>query len=140
MIHHQARREAIMRSFALPVLAVCVLAAALAAAPDFVGTWIGRTEVPGAGMDELTLVVQKKEDVQAKTVAYAVAFTDTLGYAPPGTEVREIKVEGDSMTFQFNIVDGSLITGKLILKDDTLVGVWANVEGEGAEMRFERKK
>ena len=129
-----------MRSFALPVLAAFVLAGAVAAAPDFVGTWVGKTEVPGGDLDDLTLVIQKKEDAQTKSIIYSVAFSDTLGYAPPGTEVREVKVEGAEMSFQFTIVDGTTISGKLTLKEDALVGAWFTPEGDGAEMRFERKK
>jgi hypothetical protein len=129
-----------MRSFALPALALFLLVGVLAAGPDFTGTWIGKTDIPNVGTDALTLVIQNKEDVQAKTVIYAVTLTDTLGYAPPGTEFREIKVEGNDMMFQFYIADGSLITGRLTLKDDALVGAWANAEGDGAEMKFERKK
>ena len=129
-----------MKSFALPVLAVCVLAGVLAAAQDFTGTWIGKTEVNGGDPDELTLVIQKSVDSQTKAVTYSVVFTDTLGYAPPGTEVREVKVEGAEISFQFTIVNGIQIWGKMTLKDNTLVGTWASAEGEGAVMSFERKK
>jgi hypothetical protein len=129
-----------MKSYALPVIALLLLAGVLAAAPDFAGTWIGKTDVPGAGTDDLTLVIQKNIDAQTKAVVYSATFADTLGYAPTGTEFKEIKVEGNEMTFQFLIVDGSIITGKLALKDETLVGVWANAEGMSSEMKFERKK
>lgn len=129
-----------MRSFALPVLAIFLLAGILAAAQDFTGTWIGKTEVTGGESDDLTLVIQKNVDPQTKAVAYSVVFTDTLGYAPPGTEVREVKVEGAEISFQFTIVNGTEISGKLTLKDDRLVGAWASAEGEGAVMSFERKK
>jgi hypothetical protein len=129
-----------MRSFAPPVLALFLLAGLLAAAPDFAGTWIGKTEIPGVGMDDLTLVIQKKENAQTKTVVYAATITDTLGYVAPGTEAQEIKVEGAEMTFHFYIVDGSVVTNKITLKDDVIIGAWANAEGTGAEMRLERKK
>jgi len=123
-----------MRSNVVPVLAFFILAGALAAAPDFVGAWIGKTEIPEAGIDELTLVIQKKE------AAYFGAISDTLGYLAPGTELKEIKVDGDVMAFQFYLVDGSLMSGKLTLKDETMTGTWIHPEGNSAEMKFERKK
>jgi hypothetical protein len=130
-----------MKSFALPVLAVFLLAGVLAAAPDFTGSWAGKTEISGVGTDDLSLVIQKKEDAQTKTVVYAATLADTLGYIAPGTEAREIKVEGGEMSFQFYIVNGTLISCKLTLKDDAMVGVWLDAaSGESAEMKFERKK
>ena len=50
---------------------------AYAAAPDITGTWIGKTEVPNAGVDELTLVIKKT----------ATGFTGTLSHAA-GTTIR----------------------------------------------------
>lgn len=129
-----------MKSSALPVLAVFLLAGILVAAPDFAGTWIGKTDIPDVGTDDLTLVIRKSEDAQSKAVVFSAAISDTLGYVSPGTEIREIKVEGNEMTFQFPLVDGSFVAGKLALKDETLVGSWANAEGMSAEMKFERKK
>ncbi len=123
-----------MKSSALFVLAVFLCAAALAAAPDLSGTWIGKTEVPNAGPDELTLVIQKKE------AAYIGTISDTVGYLAPGTELKEIKVEGNDMTFQFVLVDGTLMSAKLTFKDETLSGSWVHPEGDTAEMKFERKK
>jgi hypothetical protein len=129
-----------MKSYALPLLAVMILAGVLVAAPDFAGTWTGKTDIPNIGTDDLTLVIQKKEDPQTKTVVFSAVLSDTLGYVAPATEVKEIKVAGSEMTFQFPLVDGSVIAGKLAFKDETLVGSWANDEGMAAEMRFERKK
>jgi len=129
-----------MKSSALPVLALLLLAGILIAAPDFAGTWIGKTDIPDVGTDDLTLVIKKSEDAQTKAVVYSATLADTLGYVVPGTEFKEIKVQGNEMTFQFPIVDGNFITGKLVLKDETLVGSWANAEGLSAEMKFEKKK
>jgi hypothetical protein len=129
-----------MKSAVLPALLVLLLAGSLAAAPDFTGTWLGKTEIPGAGINDMTLVIQKKVDAQTKAVTYLATLTDVMGYIPPGTEAGEVKVDGSEMTFQFTIVDGTLISGKLTLKDDVLVGAWSTPDGMGAEMRFERKK
>jgi hypothetical protein len=123
-----------MRSSIISILAVLVLAGGLLAADDFTGTWIGKTDVPNAGSDDLTLIIQKKDGV------YAGTFSDSLGYLVPGTELKEIKVEGSDMSFQFVIADGTLLFGKLALKDGKLSGTWAHPEGDVAEMRFERKK
>ena len=130
-----------MKSAALPVLALLLAAGVLIAAPDFAGTWAGKTEVPNAGPDDLTLVIQKKEDAQTKAVVYSATLVDTLGYVAPGTEVKEIKVEGNEMTFQFYLVDGTtLISAKLTYKEETLSGTWVHPEGDSAELKFERKK
>ena len=119
---------------AFSVLALVLLAGVLIAAPDFTGTWIGKTEVPNAGLDEITLVVQKKEAV------YTGIMSDTLGYLAPGTELKEIKIEGNDMTFQFPLIDGTLMSAKLTYKDEALTGAWAHPEGDMAEMKLERKK
>jgi hypothetical protein len=129
-----------MKSAVLPALLVLLLAGSLVASQDFTGTWLGKTEVPEAGINDMTLVIQKKTDAQTKAVTYLATLSDVMGYIPPGTEAGEVKVEGSEMTFSFYIFDGTLISGKLTLKDDVLVGAWMTPEGVGAPMRFERKK
>jgi hypothetical protein len=122
-----------MRTAIIPVL-VLLLLAGVVAAPDFVGTWIGKTQVPDGSTDDLTIVIQNKDNVYSGTIV------DTLGYAPLGTELKEIKVEKNEMSFQFFIVDGSLIVCRVALKDETLTGAWTNAEGDGAAVVLERKK
>ena len=123
-----------MRSSVISILAVLILAGGLVAGEDFSGTWIGKTDVPNAGTDDLTLTIQKKDGI------YSGVFSDTLGYLVPGTEMKEIKVEGSDMSFQFVLADGTLLSAKLTMKDGKLSGTWAHPEGDTAEMRFERKK
>ena len=67
-------------------------------------------------------------------------MSDTLGYLAPGTELKEVKVEGNDMTFQFPLIDGTLMSAKLTFKDETLTGIWVHPEGDAAEMKLERKK
>ena len=69
---------------------------AYAAAPDITGTWIGKTEVPNAGVDELTLVIKKT------ATGFTGTFSDTLAQVEKDAAITAVKLEGDDLTFNFS--------------------------------------
>jgi hypothetical protein len=107
---------------------------AYAAAPDITGTWIGKTEVPNAGIDELTLVIKKTP------TGFTGTFGDTLGQVNKDSEITAVKLEGDDLSFNFPLADGTLMIAKLKVDGDKLSGTWEHPEGSGGSMTFERKK
>ncbi len=104
------------------------------APPDVVGTWLGKTEVPDQGPDELTLVIAKGED------GFSGALVDTLGLIAKDTPIKDIKLEANDLTFHFPLVDGMEISIKMAVDGNTMKGAWATPEGEMGALVFERKK
>jgi aminopeptidase N len=119
---------------ALVLLAALAGLLAYAAAPDITGTWIGKTEVPNVGVDELTLVIKKTE------TGFRGAFSDTLAQVNKDAEITAVKLEGDELTFGFALVDGTAMTARLKVEADKMTGQWEHPEGSGGAMTFERKK
>jgi hypothetical protein len=107
---------------------------AYAAAPDITGTWIGKTDVPGAGADDLTLIVKKT------STGFAGTFNDTLGQVNKDAEISSVKLEGADLSFNFPLVDGTMMIAKLKIDGDTMTGTWGHPEGGMGDMTFKRKK
>jgi len=118
----------------LVLLAAAAGLLAYAAAPDITGTWIGKTDVPDVGIDELTLVFKKTPD------GYVGVFSDSLGQLAKDTELKDIKLEGSQVTFNFPIIDGTILQGTLKIDGDKMTGAWTHPEGNSATWTFERKK
>ena len=68
------------------VLASFVFAAPRTAAVDFSGTWLGTTNLPHFGVDELTLVLKKEKD------SYKGTVVDTLKIIAPDTLIQNFRV------------------------------------------------
>jgi hypothetical protein len=102
--------------------------------PDVVGTWLGKTEVPDQGPDELTLVIAKSED------GYSATLVDTLGLIAKDTAVKDIKLQDNDLTFHFPLVDGMEISTKMSVDGNKMTGAWTTPEGEMGALVFERKK
>jgi hypothetical protein len=115
-------------------LAGLLALAASAAAPDFVGTWIGKTDVPDQGTDELTLVIVKT------ATGFEGTFKDAMGMIAPETKVANAKVDGATMTFNFALTDGTTLVGLVKIDGDKMTGQWDHPDGESAPWTFERKK
>jgi hypothetical protein len=117
---------------------LAILAAFAFAAPrpavDFSGTWLGKTEVPNAGIDDLTLVLKKDKD------SYAGTVVDTFQMIAPDTPIQSVKVEGSLITFMFPLTDGAMISCKLTLAGDKMTGDWTHPEGDTGTLAFEKKK
>jgi len=120
------------------VLALLTLASITAASPaavDLVGTWLGKAEVPDAGIDEMTFVVTKTETGYA-----GVIINDSMGMIAPNTAVADIKFAGDKLTFNFPLADGAKIDSLLKVEGEKMTGIWAHPEGNTGSLTFERKK
>jgi hypothetical protein len=121
--------------FFLAGLALAVLAGvAFASGPDIVGTWLGKTEIPEAGLDEVTLVITKTE------TGYAGQASDTLGYVAQNTEIKDIQLKDAELTFSFPLVDGQTVALRLTVEADKMTGMWTTSEGATGTIVFEKKK
>jgi hypothetical protein len=116
-------------------LALAVLAGgAFAAGQDIAGTWLGKTEIPDAGLDEVTMVLVKTE------TGYAGTASDTLGYLAQNTELKDVKLEGAELSFNFFLVDGQPVVIRLKVEGDKMTGAWTTSDGGTGAMVFEKKK
>jgi len=104
------------------------------APPNIVGTWLGKTEVPDQGPDDLTLVVTKGEE------GFSGTLVDTLGLIAKDTVVKDIKIQDNELTFHFPLTDGAEISIKMTVDGDKMTGAWAHPEGDMGALVFERKK
>jgi RNase P/RNase MRP subunit p29 len=108
------------------------LAASSAQAADLSGTWLGKTEVPETGTDEVTLVLTKTK------TGYTGTVTDALGVLNKDTEIKGVKLEGDELTFSFLIADGTTeIVIYLTVSGEKLIGRWENPNEDGASAPIE---
>ena len=117
-------------------LGMVALAASSAQAADLSGTWLGKTEVPDTGTDEVTMVLTK-----AKT-GYSGTVTDSLGMLNKDTEIKDVKLDGDELTFSFLLSDGTTeIVVSLTVSGEKLIGRWEdpNEEGASAPIEFIKK-
>lgn len=110
------------------------VSSAAASAPDLAGTWIGKTEVPDQGMDEITLVLNKDEK------GYTGTVVDTLGLIAKDTEIMDVKVEGNEISFRFPLTDGAMISVKMTADGNKMAGAWVHPEGDTGVLSFEKKK
>jgi hypothetical protein len=103
-------------------------------ADDLSGIWIGKTEVPDIGTDEVTLVLKKVDK------GYSGTIVDNQGVIAANTEIKDVTIIGDKVSFTFNLADGNLITIKLILTNDKMNGQWEHPEGSTGTIELVRKK
>lgn len=116
------------------VLAVVAVRSASASAPEFTGTWLGSTDVPDVGSVQVTLVVKKTD------AGYSAAISDSALIIAQDTEARDLKVDGDTMSFWFPLASGETVSTQLTIAGDTLSGGWQHESGQTGSLRFERKK
>jgi hypothetical protein len=123
--------------FAMFALGFGAFAAASTQAPkpaDLSGTWIGKTEVPDAGIDDLQLVLKKEKE------SYSGTITDGLGVISPATEIKVVEITGDAMTLTFPLADGAMVVFRLKTAEDKIVGQWEHPSGSTGALEFARKK
>jgi len=126
-----------LKVFKLLIITAVMLAlwiSAFAAGPDITGTWIGRTEVPGQGLDELTMALKKGE------TGFIGTLVDTLGMIAKDTEIKDLKIDGANISFNFALVDGASVAVKLAVTSDKMKGSWEHQEGSTGALEFEKKK
>jgi hypothetical protein len=109
--------------------------AAFGADPAIIGPWLGRSEIPGQGIDDFMLVFAKAEGGLTGNI------TDTLGIIEKDTRLSEIKFGADkTVTFQFPLVDSTIIFFKLAFEQDKMTGTWQSPDGNTGKLEFARKK
>jgi len=104
------------------------------APPNIVGTWLGKTEVPDQGTDEVTMVIAKSEEGFSGTVV------DTLGLIAKDTAIKDVKLQDKELVFHFPLVDGNDIWIKLTVDGEKMTGAWTSADGEVGALVFEKKK
>jgi hypothetical protein len=99
------------------------------------GTWIGETEIPNQGTDELTLVLEKANG------GYTATISDSFGMLMDA-ECEDLKYENNTLSFNINIFDGySDMTVFISLKVEgsTMTGYWETEEGQTGEITMEKQ-
>lgn len=104
-----------------------------AGAADIAGKWIGVTEVPDQGTDVVTMIIVRTEG------GFAVTLSDSLGVVAADAGVRDVKLENDVLTFHFTITDGAVLTMRLAVAGEKMLGQWEHPEGNTGAIVFERK-
>lgn len=118
---------------ALSLAFTCVPPAVSADAPDLVGTWVGKTDVPDVGSVDVVLTVRKGE------AGYTASVSDSASLIAPDTAVRDLTVDGDTLSFWFPLADGATVSIQLKVSGDTMSGSWQHQEGQTGSLSFERK-
>ena len=102
---------------------------------DISGTWVGETEVPEQGTDEMTLVIEKTDG------EYAATISDSFGMLMD-TECEDLEYKNDTLSFNMSIFDGySDMTVYITLKveGDTMAGHWETEDGNTGEITMEKQ-
>lgn len=118
----------------LVLILTLVLTGFAAGLPELEGTWLGKTEVPDQGLDEVTMVIVKAKE------GFSGTLVDSLGLIAKETAIKEIKLQANELTYHFSLVDEQEVWIKLTVDGDKLTGAWTTAEGDTGAIVFERKK
>jgi hypothetical protein len=102
---------------------------------DISGTWVGETEVPDQGTDEMTMVIEKSDG------DYTATISDSFGMLLD-TECEDLEYKDNTLSFNISIFDGySDMTVYIILKvdGDTMTGHWETEDGNTGEITMEKQ-
>jgi len=103
---------------------------------DISGTWVGETEIPDQGTDELILVLENAGD------SYTATMSDSFGMLTDA-ECEDLEFSDNVLTFNFSIYDGySSMTVYITLEVDenTMTGKWETEEGKSGAINMEKKE
>ena len=117
----------------LAVIAAALLSAPLRAAEDPAGLWIGTTEVPDQGTDQVRLAITRIDG------GYGGLMTDSLRVVA-GDALRDVRFADGVLTFGFSLTDGTAMTMTLKVTGEKMAGEWRHPEGDSGAITFERKK
>ena len=122
-----------MQRVAIRFLAALVaLTVPLWAAENPVGTWVGITEVPDQGADEVTLTIAQSNG------GYTGTMTDSLGMVAKEA-LRDIAFAEGVLTIGFALTDGTAMKMTLKIAGDKMAGEWQHPEGDVGAITLERK-
>lgn len=117
----------------LVAAALAVLSAPLRAADDPTGMWVGTTEVPKQGTDQVTLAL-----VQVKG-GHGGILIDSLGAVARET-VKNVQYSNDGrLTFAFSLTSGEKMLVRLKVSGDAMTGEWVHPEGDAGAISLERR-
>jgi hypothetical protein len=132
------------RRFVIALLVALGLAGtALASVPaiDLSGTWTGTFQDPHGNDTEYVFKLTKSG------ATYTGFVSDSKGFVPEGTPIKDVKTEGGRIAFSFTMVSGNGKKGDLRFdlapEGDKLVGQFLFLvkgAGAGAPIEFVRKK
>jgi hypothetical protein len=97
------------------------------------GLWIGTTNVPDQGADQVALEITKTAD------GYGGTMSDSLNIVAKDA-LRDVRLADSVLSFGFTLTDGTLMTMTLRLSGDKMAGEWETSDGEVGAITFERKK
>ncbi|MCU0249036.1 MAG: hypothetical protein MUE61_02405 [Vicinamibacterales bacterium] len=113
--------------------AMVSLPAAPRAAEEPAGLWVGTTNVPDQGADQVTLAITKIGD------GYGGTMSDSLNIVAKEA-LRDVRFADSVLSFGFTLTDGTLMKMTLTLSGDKMAGEWETPDGEIGAIAFERKK
>ena len=116
-------------------MVIFIMAVPRADAADFSGTWLGKTNVPSLGTDEITIVLKNEKGSYTGSVV-----VDTLEIIVPDTPIQNIEVEGNTVTFMFPLIDGAVLSCSFTLEDEKLDGYWTHPSGSKGVFVLEKKQ
>ncbi len=102
---------------------------------DISGTWVGETEVPEQGTDEMTLVIEKTDG------DYAATISDSFGMLMDAV-CEDLEYENDTLSFKISIFDGYADMTVYIsfkIEGDTMAGHWETEDGDSSEITMEKQ-
>jgi hypothetical protein len=105
-------------------------------ADDISGTWLGETEIPDQGTDEMTLVIEEAGDT------YTATISDSFGMLVDA-ECEDLEYKDNVLSFNISIYDGySSMTVYITLKveGNSMTGQWETEEGDTGEITMEKKE
>jgi hypothetical protein len=105
-----------------------------ASAVNLAGTWVGSTDVPDVGSDQVVLVIEKDG------TGYRAIVSDSAALIAKDTPARDLKLDGDTLSFWFPLADGPTVAIQLTVSGDTMSGGWQHEGGQTGSLSFERKK
>lgn len=115
------------------ILVLLLVAFTFAAGADLSGIWKGETAVDGAAVD-MTLVLQKAG------ASYTGAITDSAGYSD-NTEIQDVKLNGNQMSFTFMIFNGSenmAVYVAVEIDGGTMKGNWESEDGNSGSIEMKK--
>ena len=102
---------------------------------DLSGTWVGATEVPDFGEDEITLVLVKEDNTYTGTI------TDSAGMAEEA-ELEDVEFSEGKLTFNFTIYNGMdymAVACALTVSGTKMTGYWGTEDGSSGSIELEKK-
>ena len=103
---------------------------------DLSGTWVGQTEVPDQGTDDITLVLEKNDG------EYTGSATDSLGMFED-VECEDLEFQDGTLTFHISIFDGyeyMTVWMNIEVDGDKMSGFWEIEDGTTGAVEMERVK